>query len=214
MEIIITTIQFIKDNAENIFDVIIPFVTLFAGYYLGKRDWKKQFSLENFDLHEKVLARLTSVMEDEIEGHIFKESDQEIRKAVKNKKIMPASEYFSEIKKYGLSDNTSAGYPYGIVLSSIENILGDLNKLSVRSNKKIYSITVEILKIYRNETKCLDFDIEALMDIDPIDGKISKEDSSYLDYLKREREELILLKIVPLVSKLKTELENFLKSKE
>jgi hypothetical protein len=36
---------------------ITSLLTLLLGYYLGKRDWKKQFLLKNFDLHEKVLKK-------------------------------------------------------------------------------------------------------------------------------------------------------------
>jgi hypothetical protein len=191
---------------------ITSLLTLLLGYYLGKRDWKKQFLLKNFDLHEKVLKKLTSISDDEIEGYFFKETEKEIEKMIKNKKIMSAAEYFSEIKILRHLD--SSGYPSSPAFSSIENIMGDLSYLSVRSNKKISNILTKILKVYSDNTKCLESDIESLSDFDPVEGVMSEEDCDYLNYFRREKEELILLKIVPLVNNLKKELNSYLKNKE
>lgn len=200
----------LKPNViENILNIIMPVSTLFLGYYLGKRSWKKQFILESFPLHEEVLKKITAIFDDEIEGWYFKKTEQEIKQMVKNKKIMSASEYFSDMKKFGHANDVF--FP-NIALESIKDIMSDLDRLSTRSNKKIYKIVTEILKIYKDENKNLDFYFDNLDAID--ERNILKESDNYSDYLKRETEELILLKIVPLVNNLKVELSSYLRNKE
>lgn len=200
------------DAIENIITTISPpFITLILGYYLGKRNWKKQFYLESFPLHEEVLKKLTSISDDEIEGFYFEKTEREMKKILRNKKVMSVSEYFSEMKKSGFINGASDRFPPNLAFGSIENMINDLNKLANRSNKKISRILKEILKIYNDENEKVEFYFDNL---DSDGDNISKENSGYPDYLKRASEELILLKIVPLVNNLKIELNAYLKNKE
>ncbi|MDX9913296.1 MAG: hypothetical protein RBS77_01820 [Candidatus Moranbacteria bacterium] len=215
----INIVNIINDIASNpwIASVFGAIVGSLFGYYLGKLNWKKQFLLNHFDLHEKVLNKLNSIFEDEIEGYFFSKTNKEIKIWSKDSRIMSASEYFFELKKDEIFDEMSGIYPSYLAFGSIKDVMGELKHLSSRSNNKISKITENILSIWSNETKQLDDEINDLADSfnKDLEGwDISKEESKYLDYLQREREELILLKIVPMINSLAVELKKYLKNKE
>lgn len=211
-----TIVNILKDASMNA--LVVGVFGLVAGYYLGKRNWKKQFLLKHFDLHEKILNKLNSIFEDEIEGYLFLKTNQEIENMLEKCSVpMSANEYFSELKKNEFFNKEGFGYPSFLVFGSIKDIISELRYLLSRSNNKISKIIERILSIWDSGIKQLDDDISDIADSfnrDPEGWYITKDENSYLAYLQREREELILLRIVPLINKLAVELKKYLKNKE
>lgn len=204
-------------NAIFTHTFIVGVLSLVAGYYLGKRNWKKQFLLKHFDLHEKILNKLNFIFNDEIEGYLFSKTNKEIAGMLKSHESMSSSEYFAELKKDIFLNKMDAVYPYYLAFGSIKDIISELRYLLSRSNNKTSKIIESILSIWDNETKQLGDEISDIADSlnrDPEGWDISENESKYIDYLQRTREEFILLKIVPLVNNLAIELRKYLKNKE
>lgn len=199
-------------------DIISGLLSGFLGYVLGNRSWKKQFILKHFDLHEKVLNKLNAISNDEIEGFYFSKTDKEIKKMLKVMNIETLNQYVE--KSDDLDDvlgTNEFGYPAFLAFGSIKETMQDIRYLSSRSNKRISKISKKMLLVWDKEAVGLDENIQSLADDfneDPEEWKISKMRRKYIDYFEKESQELILLKIIPLVNKLKIELSKYLKNKE
>jgi len=208
--------EIIKDilTSQLFIGVASGLLSGFLGYSLGNRSWKKQFFLKHFNLHEKVLHKISAVINDEIEGFYFLKKDEEIKKIQKDAYIMTADQYFSELAK----DNfDGAAYPSFLAFGSIKDMMGELKLLSTRSNNKISKIIEEILSTWDDRASELDENVKNLADCfnkDPDGWDIPENAKKYIDYFEREHQELILLQIVPLINKLKLELKKYLKNKE
>lgn len=197
-------------------EYIIPFLTLFFGYYLGKRGWKKQFNLKHFDLHEEVLNSIKNIFhDDEFGRYYFTLSNKEINKRIKNFSVLSDKQYFKK-NKIGNQFLPVDYFPIETIVGDVESLINKLRKLSARSNRKISKLLKNIIGIYDGGIQGLDFEVEFLIDsynVDLISGP-TEEENKYIKYLSNTRKELILLKSIALIKNLEKELENFLKRKE
>ena len=115
-------------------ECIIPFVTLLLGYYLGKKDWKKQFILKHLELHEEILNKIENIFRDEIGNYYFLLPEREIKKQIKNHFVLSDSNYFEKLKK-----ETFLPHEYFLPLYEpydVKPLIEKMRKLISRSNKK------------------------------------------------------------------------------